>query len=89
MGAVSPLTFVWFSVVGIVVSLVWYYLCKVRLPGGYIVELIVAWIGARVGSRLFGYWGGDLKGLFIVPAVLGAIAAIYLFHYYAEVHKQK
>ena len=89
IGAVKFLTFAWFLGVGIVVSLVWYYLCKVRLPGGYLVELIVAWLGARIGSRLFGYWGIDLEGLFLVPAILGAIAAIYLFHYYAEVHKQK
>ena len=89
MGTVNLLTFVYFLVIGIVVSLVWYYLCKVRLPGGYIVQLIAAWVGARAGSRIFGYWGGDLRGLFLAPAILGAIAAIYLFHYYAEVHKQK
>jgi uncharacterized membrane protein YeaQ/YmgE (transglycosylase-associated protein family) len=89
IGAVDLPTFAWFLVVGIVVSLILRFLCKVRLPGGYIVELVAAWLGARIGSRLFGYWSVDLKGLFLVPAILGAIAAIYLFHYYAEVHKQK
>ncbi len=40
-------------------------------------------------SSLFVYWGGEFRGLYLVPAILGAVAAIYLFHYYAEVHKGK
>ncbi len=88
-GIVGQSTFLWFLGIAVVISLVGRYVCKAKLPGGYPLELIVAWLGARVGSRLFGYWGGEFKGLYLVPAILGAVAAIYLFHYYAEVHKGK
>lgn len=81
-------SFLWLLIIAIVVSLVLYYVpgvlgvprLRIRLPGGYPATLIIAWIGAWLGTPVFGRW---LEGLIfndvaIVPAILGSVAAIFL-----------
>ena len=66
--------------VAVAVSFIWYYLFKVKLPGGYFATLIVAWLGAWIGTPILGVLSGKLvyAGIGIVPAVLTSVAAILL-----------
>jgi len=43
-------------------------------------DLVLAWIGAWVGSPVLGHWfeGVAYQQVFILPALLGAIAALIL-----------
>lgn len=43
-------------------------------------DLVVGWIGGWLGSPVFGYWfeGVSYQQIFIIPAFLGAIAAVIL-----------
>ena len=75
------LAFVYLLVIGVVVALVLANLPKVKiiLPGGMITNIIVGYIGARLGEAVFGSWPLlTLQGVTILPAILGAIAAILL-----------
>ena len=47
---------------------------------GYFTKLIAGWIGAWLGSPVLGYWGPQIAGVnvYLVPAILGSIAAIFL-----------
>lgn len=75
------LTFVYLLIIAVVVAWVLANLKKVKisLPGGIITAIIVGYIGARLGAFLFGYWPFlTLRGISLIPAILGAIIAILL-----------
>ncbi len=75
------LSFVYLVVVSIVVSLVMARLPKVKivLPGGLTVNLIVGYLGAWLGTPVFGKWKLCTIGTInIISAILGAIALIIL-----------
>lgn len=48
--------------------------------GSFLSKVIVAWLGGWVGSPVLGYWfsGIAYNQVYIIPAILGAIAAIVL-----------
>jgi uncharacterized membrane protein YeaQ/YmgE (transglycosylase-associated protein family) len=80
------LTFVYLAVISIVVSLI---LIKVKIPGGYITKLILGYLGAWVGTPVFGKWEFlTLNNISIIPAVIGAFAAILLGKAIAECGKK-
>ena len=47
---------------------------------GYLIRLIVGWVGAWIGSPVLGHWGWMIPEttVYLGPAVLGALAAIYV-----------
>ena len=47
---------------------------------GYFGKLIVGWIGGWIGSPVLGHWGPRMTvyNLFLIPAILGSFAAIFL-----------
>lgn len=48
------------------------------VPGGIIGNIIAGIIGAWLGGELFGSWGPELAGIYIVPALIGAILLILI-----------
>lgn len=79
MIGMSFFAFLTLLIISIVVSVI-LFLVKVRVTGGLIAMIIVAWFGAWLGSPVFGYWWEALRlqGVYIVPAVLGSLVAVYL-----------
>lgn len=57
-----------------------------RDPLEFFADLTVAWLGGWLGSPVFGFWFSDLRyqQIFIVPAVLGAAAAVVLKEWYVR-----
>jgi uncharacterized membrane protein YeaQ/YmgE (transglycosylase-associated protein family) len=49
-------------------------------PGSYFGKVVVGWIGARLGSPVFGHWWEGLNrgDLYYVPAILGSLALLVL-----------
>ncbi len=81
------LPFLYLLIIGIVVSLILFFVpkIKVKLPGGYPVGLIVGYLGAWVGTPVFGRWEFlTFDQISIISAILGAIAAILLANSCAE-----
>lgn len=85
------LAFVYLLVIGVIVAFILANLpkLKIMLPGGIVTSIIVGYIGARLGTILFGNWPFlSLQGVNILPAILGAIAAILLGRAYVECCKK-
>jgi uncharacterized membrane protein YeaQ/YmgE (transglycosylase-associated protein family) len=78
MGFVSFLTL---TIVGAVVAVVYHWALQDRfferldLVFG---KLLLGWIGAWLGSPVLGHWLWKYNGIYLVPALLGAIAAVHL-----------
>ncbi len=55
-----------------------------RDPLEVFADLTVAWLGGWLGSPVFGFWFPELRyqQIFIVPALLGAAAAVVLKEWY-------
>jgi uncharacterized membrane protein YeaQ/YmgE (transglycosylase-associated protein family) len=68
-------------IVSVVVSLILHYGFKYYAAPGIwslLSKIVVGWIGAWLGSPVFGHWGpGVISGnVYIVPAILGAFALL-------------
>jgi uncharacterized membrane protein YeaQ/YmgE (transglycosylase-associated protein family) len=81
MLGMSFLSFLVLTVIGAVVASVYHYAFRYRFLEGMDAlfgKLIVGWFGAWLGSPVLGYWFWKVENVYIVPALLGAMAAIHL-----------
>ena len=81
MLGMSLLSFLVLTLIGAVVAAVYHYVIRYRILDGYdaaVGKLFVGWLGAWLGSPILGHWLWKVENVYIVPAVLGAIAAIHL-----------
>ena len=81
MLGMSLLSFLVLTLIGAVVAAVYHYVIRYRFLEGNdaaVGKLIVGWVGAWLGSPILGHWLWKVENLYIVPAILGAIAAIHL-----------
>ncbi|HTC62972.1 MAG TPA: hypothetical protein VK709_09015 [Candidatus Saccharimonadales bacterium] len=68
-------------VLGLLSSIVLHTLVRYRVLAGlddFVCKWIVGWIGAWLGSTVYGYWGIHMENIYIIPAVLGAFTAPFL-----------
>ncbi len=70
------LSWLWLTIIAVVISVIWWFVLDVKNSGGYWFELVVAWIGAWLGTAVFGNWVWTVNNISIIPAVLASIAAI-------------
>ncbi len=81
MLGMSLLSFLVLTLIGAVVAVVYHYVIRYRIldsTDAAVGKLIVGWVGAWLGSPIFGHWLWKVENVYIVPAILGAIAAIHL-----------
>ncbi len=81
MIGMSFASFVLLTVIGGVVACVYHFGFRYRLLGGAAAifgKLVIGWIGAWLGSPVLGHWWWKVENIYVVPAILGAIAAIHL-----------
>ena len=69
--------------ISLVVSVIMHYVFKYYVRPGvnsFISKVIFGWIGAWLGSPVFGHWFGWIKyeNVYIIPAILGSIALLIL-----------
>ncbi len=70
-------------VISIIVSAILHYGLKFYIVPGITSlssKIVIGWIGAWLGSPVFGYWfeGVCVGEVFIIPAILGCVALILL-----------
>ena len=70
-------------ITAVVVSAILHYGCKYYVtpgPWSFGTKVVVAWIGAWLGSPVLGHWwaGWQYQEVYYVPAILGAFAAVVL-----------
>ncbi len=81
MLGMSLLSFLLLAFIGAVVAAAYHYVIRYRfLEGndGLVGKLIVGWLGAWLASPVLGHWLWKVENVYIVPAILGAIATIHL-----------
>lgn len=70
-------------VIAIVVAAIFHYGIKYYVTSGtdsFLSKIVLGWIGAWLGSPVLGHWfeGLAFESVYIIPAILGAIALILL-----------
>ena len=68
-------------VFGLVSSLVLHMIVRYRMLAGldgFVCAWIAGWAGDWLGSPVFGYWGGHMQNVYIIPALLGAFVGTFL-----------
>ena len=81
MLGISLLSFLILTFIGAVVAATYHYAFRYRFLDGndaVIGKLIIGWLGAWLGSPVLGHWLWRVENVYVVPALLGAIAAIHL-----------
>ncbi|MFM9280383.1 GlsB/YeaQ/YmgE family stress response membrane protein [Paenibacillus jiagnxiensis] len=49
-----------------------------EMPGGWIGAMVAGFIGAWLGTLLFGNWGPVIGGFAVVPAIIGTAVFVFL-----------
>jgi uncharacterized membrane protein YeaQ/YmgE (transglycosylase-associated protein family) len=81
MLGMSLVSFVVLLIIGAVVAVAYHSILRYRFLEGndaLFGKMIVGWVGAWLGSPVFGHWLSKIENVYIVPAILGAIVAIHL-----------
>lgn len=70
-------------VISVVVSTILHYVLKFYIRPGivsFVSKVIFGWIGAWLGSPVFGNWFGGLvyEKIYIIPAILGSFALLII-----------
>lgn len=68
-------------IVSVVVAAAYQWILRYRFLEGidsFVSKVAVGWIGGWLGSPVLGHWGWKIEGVYLVPAILGAIAAIHV-----------
>ncbi len=77
------LSFIILLVISIVVSAVLHFGFRFYVRTGFvsfISKVVFGWIGAWLGSPVFGYWFGGVNyhEVYFIPAILGSLALLIL-----------
>ena len=74
-------SFLTLLVVSAVVAATYDWILRYRFLEGihsFLAKVPVGWVGGWLGSPVLGHWLWNIQSVYIVPAILGAIAAIHL-----------
>lgn len=81
MLGMSLLSFVVLTLIGAIVAVAYHYILRYRFLeeiDAVFGKIIVGWFGAWLGSAVFGHWLWRIENVYVVPAILGAIALVHL-----------
>ncbi len=77
------ISFLILLIISVVVSAILHFGLKFYIRpgfGSFVSKVIWGWIGAWLGSPVFGHWFGGVKyqDVYIIPAILGSAAILVL-----------
>ena len=81
MIGMSLLSFLVLLGISVIVVGVFHYGLRYRFLAGtdaVYAKVVLAWLGAWLGSPILGYWSYKVADVYLVPAFLGAIAVLLL-----------
>jgi uncharacterized membrane protein YeaQ/YmgE (transglycosylase-associated protein family) len=67
-------------IIGLVSGFVLHVAARYRVLNGFdgfMAKWIAGWIGGWLGSPVYGFWGGHIGNVYIIPALLGAFTASF------------
>ena len=74
-------SFLTLLIVSVVVAAVYHWILRYRFVEGidsFLAKVAVGWVGGWLGSPVLGHWLWKIQSVYLVPAILGAIASIHL-----------
>ena len=74
-------SFLTLLIVSVVAAAVYHWILRYRFLEGIdslLAKVAVGWVGGWLGSPVLGHWLWKIQSVYLVPAILGAIAAIHL-----------
>ncbi len=81
MLGMSLLSFLVLLAIGTVVAAVFQYVLRYRFLEGIdslLAKIVLGWLGGWLGSPVLGHWLFKIGDVYVIPAILGAAAAILL-----------
>jgi uncharacterized membrane protein YeaQ/YmgE (transglycosylase-associated protein family) len=81
MIGMSFASFLLLLVIGAIVAAVLHYGFQYRFLEGLdalLAKVAMGWLGAWLGSPVLGHWSYRFEDVYLIPAILGAIAAVLL-----------
>jgi len=71
-------SFLWSLVIGGIIGWLAGLIMGRDIPGGVFGNIIAGFIGAWLGQAILGAWGPTVGGFAILPALIGAIAVVFI-----------
>lgn len=74
-------SFLLLTLIGAVVAIAYHNVARYRFLEGndaLLGKLIIGWLGAWVGSAVLGHWLWKYENVYVLPAIVGAIAAVHM-----------
>lgn len=81
MVGMSLLSFLTLLVIAVVVAVLFHYVLRYRFLEGldsFLAKIAVGWLGGWLGSPVLGYWLFKIDSVYLIPAIVGAVAAVFL-----------
>ncbi|KKK36126.1 membrane protein [Mesobacillus campisalis] len=72
------LSFLWSLIIGGIIGWLAGLIMGRDIPGGVIGNIIAGFIGAWIGQAILGNWGPVVADFAILPALIGAIALVFI-----------
>ncbi|RSD29205.1 GlsB/YeaQ/YmgE family stress response membrane protein [Mesobacillus subterraneus] len=70
--------FLWALIIGGIIGWLAGLILGRDIPGGIIGNIIAGFIGAWIGEAILGHWGPVVADFAIIPALIGAIALVFI-----------
>jgi len=67
--------------IGVIVAAVSHFVLRYRFLDGldsFFAKVALGWLGAWLGSPVFGYWWYKFENIYFLPAILGSITVVLL-----------
>ena len=74
-------SFVVLLVIAVVVAAVFHYVLRYRFLEGlaaFLGKIAIGWLGGWLGSPVLGHWLFRIGGVYVIPAIVGAVVAVFL-----------
>jgi uncharacterized membrane protein YeaQ/YmgE (transglycosylase-associated protein family) len=81
MIGMSLVSFLVLLVIAVVVAALFHFVLRYRFLEGidsFLGKIAVGWAGGWLGSPVLGHWLFKIDEIFVIPAILGAITAVFL-----------
>jgi len=81
MIGMSFVAFLTLLVIAVVVAAVFHFVLRYRFLEGldaFLAKVAVGWLGGWLAPPVLGHWLFNFQGVYIIPAAVGAVTAVFL-----------
>jgi uncharacterized membrane protein YeaQ/YmgE (transglycosylase-associated protein family) len=81
MVGISLISFLILFAIAAVVAAVFHFVLRYRFLGGidaFLGKIVAGWLGGWVGSPVLGHWLFKVDDVYVIPAIVGAVVAVFL-----------